>query len=235
VKVSEETHEIESEYIVAADGVNSKVRTALGIKPAQSFFTASERIKGIQANICEFWFGASHAHRSYSWVFPTSDGISIGTGSFEKGKVNDLLEVFRKRIGILPKGEKRFYRIPIWKGDLYNKDKVIFVGDAAGQVLPLTYEGIYYSMKAGEYASEAIIKGEKDLYKKLWKSRFQKRFQLMEKLGNYFLKDDDSTEKLVAIHRRPDIQEASLRLWISKDRSKEGLLYYIKLFRKFLH
>ena len=145
------------------------------------------------------------------------------------------MEMFRKRIGIIPKGEKKVYRIPIWKGDLYNKGKIIFVGDAAGQVLPLTYEGIYYAMKSGECAADAIMKGNEQLYRKNWESRFQKRFLLMEKLGNYFLKDDDSAEKLVAMHRRPDIREASLQLWISKNKGKEGLLYYMKLFRKFLH
>jgi hypothetical protein len=65
-------------------------------------------------------------------------------------------------------------------------------------------------------------------------ARFQKRFALMDKLRNYFLKNDASAEKLVALHRRPEIQELSMKLWLRKDTSREGLKSYIKLFRKFL-
>jgi hypothetical protein len=53
-------------------------------------------------------------------------------------------------------------------------------------------------------------------------------------LRNYFLKNDESAERLVALHRRPEIQEVSLRLWLRKDSKKESLTSYIKLFRKFL-
>jgi geranylgeranyl reductase len=227
--------EIVSEYIIAADGVNSKVRTALGIKPVPSFFTASAHIRGLNTDVCEFWFGSSHAPRSYSWVFPASEGISMGTGSFEQGTINTLFETFKERKGIVSENKKRIYRIPIWKGDLYNKDKVIFAGDSAGQVLPITYEGIYYAMKSGEFAAEAVREGKVNNYQKMWKARFQKRFILMDKLGNFFLKDDESAERLVALHRRPEIQEASLRLWLRKDCSRESLLSYIRLFGKFLH
>jgi geranylgeranyl reductase family protein len=226
--------EVSSEYIVASDGVNSKVRAALGIKASPSLFTVSQQIKDSKVDSCEFWFGSSHAPFSYSWVFPAGEGISAGTGCFVTGAVNALFEKFKTRRGIAGAGQQRIYRVPLWKGDLYNKNMVIFAGDSAGQVLPLTYEGIYYAMKAGELAAMAILEERVENYKKKWQARFQKRFSLMAKLGNYFLKDDASAEKLVALHRRPEIQEASLRLWLMKDSSRKGLARYIDLFGKFL-
>jgi hypothetical protein len=57
---------------------------------------------------------------------------------------------------------------------------------------------------------------------------------LMDVLRNYFLKNNESAERLVALHRRPEIQEVSLRLWLRKDSRKESLTGYIKLFRNFL-
>ena len=233
--IGEALCEIVSEYIIAADGVNSKVRKAIGLKPCQTIFAAYETIKEMQTETCEFWFGSSHAPYSYSWVFPAVEGISIGTGSFEPGIISTLLEKFKNRKGIVPEGKKRIYRIPVWTGDLYNKNKILFAGDAAGHVLPLTYEGIYYAMKAGEFAAKAILEEKVDNYKKIWKDRFQKRFTLMDKLRKYFLKDDASAEKLVALHRRHEVQQASLRLWLSKDSSKESLMSYIRLFGNFLH
>lgn len=234
VAAGEEQYELNAEYVIAADGVNSRVRTALGIKPSRSFFTASEKIRYVNTDICEFWFGSDHAPLSYSWVFPATEGVSIGTGTFQKGPITTLLQRFREKRGIHTAGTRKVYRIPAWSGDLYNRGNILFAGDAAGQVLPLTYEGIYYAMKSGEMAAKAIIEDDVSLYKKIWKARFQKRFLLMDRLRNFFLKDDASAERLVALHRRPEIREASLQLWIMKDSGPKGLFHYIKLFRKFL-
>jgi len=57
---------------------------------------------------------------------------------------------------------------------------------------------------------------------------------LMDILRNYFLKNNESAERLVDLHKRPEIQEVSLRPWLRKDSRKESLTSYIKLFRKFL-
>jgi geranylgeranyl diphosphate/geranylgeranyl-bacteriochlorophyllide a reductase len=225
-------YEITAEHIIATDGVNSRMRTALGIKPVRAFFTMSEKIQGMSSDCCEFWFGTSHAPLSYSWVFPWTQGISVGTGGYEQGRIRSLFERFKERKGIQMEGEKRVYRIPVWTGDLYNKSKILFAGDSAGQVLPLTYEGIYYAMKAGEFAARAVIENKVDNYKKMWRSRFQKRFMLMNALRDYFLKDDSSAERLVALHGRPEIREASLRLWLMKDGGKSNLMSYIRFLGK---
>jgi len=226
--------EIVAEYVIAADGVNSRVRACFGISPGETFITVSERIKGIETDICEFWFSSSHAPGFYSWVFPAKEGIMVGTGSEKAGNVLSLFERFKQRRGITEKGPRKIYKIPIWDGALYNKGRVIFVGDAAGQVMPLSCEGIYYGMKAGEFAARAVIEEKIAGYKKMWKAAFQKRFSLMKKLADYFLKNDRNAERLVALHRRPEVQEASMRLWLRKESGRESLQTYIKLFKKFL-
>ena len=226
--------EIVSEYIIAADGVNSRLRTLLGIKPCQAIFTVNERINDPLSEFCEFWFGSDHAPGFYSWVFPTDRGSSFGTGTIQQGSINTLLERFKKRRGIIGYGQKRVYRIPLWKGDLYNKGRVLFAGDSAGHVLPFTFEGIYYAMKAGKLAAQAIIEKNVKTYKQMWKSQFQKRFMLMDKLKNYFFKNDSAAEKMVALHSRQEVQDASIKLWLQKDSDYRSLKEYIKLFRKFL-
>ncbi|MDQ7786986.1 MAG: NAD(P)/FAD-dependent oxidoreductase [Thermodesulfovibrionales bacterium] len=227
--------EITAEYVIAADGVNSKVRKALGISPPASLFALSEYIRGVQNETCEFWFGSSHAPGSYSWVFPAHEGISLGTGHFSPGELQNLFEKFKIRKGIKAEGLRKIYRIPLWDGGLYQSGRVLFAGDSAGQVLPLTYEGIYYAMTSGALAAQAILLGEMNNYKKMWKYRFQKRFVLMEKLRSYFLKDDTTAERLVALHKRPEIQLASRSLWLMKDSHKKSFLSYSGLIRKFLH
>jgi geranylgeranyl reductase len=235
IKTNGNILKIETEYIIGADGVNSKVRRCLGIKPIGRLFTAYERVEGMNVDVCEFWFGSSHAPNFYSWVFPTDSGISIGTGTTEPKKVLEYLRFFKERRRVSIEGIRKIYTIPIWDGRLFYKEKVLFSGDSAGQVLPLTYEGIYYSMKSAELAAKAIISGKIENYKKMWKALFYKRFILMDKLRRYFLKNDQSAERLVSLHRNHDIQEASMRLWLDKDSSKESLLRYIKYFGRFLN
>lgn len=232
--VDGEKVEVQAETLIAADGVNSRVRASLGIKPSSSLVTLSEVAEGLDIDCCEFWFGASHAPQAYSWVFPAAGGVSIGSGSFSPEKIRDHFRSFKARRGITVSGKKKVYRIPVWKGDLYHLNRILFAGDAAGQVMPLSYEGIYYAMKAGELAARALLEKKVGHYKKMWKGQFQKRFLMMEKLEHFFLRSDAQVEKLVALHKRPEVQEASLRLWLRKDRSKQSLWHYARLFGKFL-
>lgn len=234
---------VSADYVIAADGVNSRVRAAMNIRPVASFITVSEKIKGTATDFCEFWFGSSHAPRLYSWVFPQKDGVSAGTGSIDGRGIKILWQRFVERRGLKTgmdySSEKsgtslRGYKIPLWQGDLYNKGRILFAGDAAGQVLPLTYEGIYYAMKSGELAATAIINGNPKTYKKLWEIKFQRRFSIMKRLWKYFLKNDRNAERFVQLHERPEIQEASMRLWLRKDLRKESIISYMSGFSKFL-
>jgi len=234
VLVGKDKAHIVSEYIIAADGVNSRVKSVLGIKPCRAVFTVSERINKSLTACCEFWFGSQHAPGFYSWVFPAACGSSCGTGTLERGNTNMLLERFKKRRNIIQEGQRQAYRIPLWTGDIYNMGRILFAGDSGGQVLPFTFEGIYYAMKAGELAAQAIIENKAEQYKRMWEDRFQKRFMMMDRLRNFFFKDDASAEKMVALHGRQDIQEASMRLWLQKNSNGLGLKEYIKIFGKFL-
>lgn len=226
-----------AEYIIAADGVNSKVRASEGIRPNPTVFTISERISDMLTEKCEFWFSSSHAPGFYSWMFPAPEGISIGTAAADGRTIGRLLEIFRERLGFNNAGlngsrQTRMYKIPIWKGDLYNKGKIIFVGDSAGQVMPLSCEGIYYAMKSGQCAAEALLQDNANLYKKIWESRFYKAFWLCSRLNEYFLKNDTHAEMLVSLHKNITIQEIAKTLWLSKNAEVNTIRGYIKLLGK---
>jgi len=230
---------IEADYVIAADGVNSRVRSALSMKPVPSLLSLVEKIPEGEVDCCEFWFGSSHAPRLYSWVFPQKEGISAGTGAIDPREITVRWRRFCERraahTGLsFPSGRNgalRGYKIPLWKGDLYGKGRILFAGDAAGQVLPLTYEGIYYAMKSGELAARAAVAGKPWLYKKSWERTFCKRFSLMKQLWEYFLKNDSRSERLVQLHKRADVQAASMRLWLMKDRERGSLISYRNIFR----
>ncbi len=229
-----------ADYLIAADGVNSTVRRALSIAPCESVYTLSCRTERISTQACEFWFRSDHAPGLYSWVFPKLKGVSIGTGSLTPKETRTFLKRFIDRrfnneLSLNEAHSLRGYRIPYWQGNLYVKGRVLFVGDAAGQVMPFTYEGIYYAMKSGEFAARAILEGKPGLYKKLWKRRFHSRFRFMKTIERFFLSDDRRMEQLFDIFRREEVQEASMKLWLVKDSNRGSLIRYINFFRKFLN
>lgn len=234
VSIDGKEEHIKTDYLIAADGVNSKVRLALGLKLPFSLYTISEKIRNMDTDSCEFWFGASHAQKSYSWVFPGAEGVSAGTGSPESYALKDLLKRFYERRKLGSGYATRMYRIPLWSGELYNKNNILFAGDAAGHVMPLIYEGMYYAMKAGEFAARAIIAGRPSDYKRLWRKRFYSRFLIMKKLCDYFLKDDSSAERLIKLYRGQEIQKVSMRLWLEKSSGKENLISFRNFFRRIL-
>lgn len=227
--------QVKADYVIAADGVNSRVRAALDIKSANTFLTLTEKIKDESADVCEFWFGESHAPRCYSWVFPQVEGVSAGTGAFGRHEIRDLWQKFVARRGLKTNGSARGYKIPLWRGDVYSVGRVLFAGDAAGQVMPLTFEGIYYSMKSAEMAAMAVAARRVGEYKKLWERAFGRRFSLMRRLWTYFLKGDNRVEKIFELHRRPEIRNASMGLWLRKDLRRGSFLSYIKIFGKFFN
>ncbi len=236
VNINGKEEQIRTDYLIAADGVNSRVRLALGLKLSSAVYTLTTKIKKDNADTCEFWFGESHARKSYSWIFPEAEGISAGTGSSDPRELKGMLKAFFGRRGLnADSTATRIYKVPLWSGELYNKDNILFIGDAAGQVMPLTYEGIYYAMKAGEFAAMAIIAGKPSDYKKLWRKRFNSRFMIMRKLCDYFLRDDNSAEKLVSLYRRQEIQAATMRLWLEKSSDERNLISFANFFRKVLN
>ncbi|MBF0516777.1 MAG: geranylgeranyl reductase family protein [Nitrospirae bacterium] len=214
---------ITARHVIAADGVNSTVVKRMFKKFPLRIYTAHEIHSGSNGNReddlnrCEFRFGCVTPPGFYSWIFPHRDGVSIGTGSEHTSEVEPYLDGLISAHGTKSKGQRRGYFIPVWDGSLYYKDGVYFVGDAAGMVLPFTYEGIYYAMRSAEFAVAAVLKHKPGLYKKHWQQTYKKRYIVMRALQRYFLRNDDRMEKLVSLYGHPQIREASMRLWTQDD------------------
>jgi geranylgeranyl reductase family protein len=212
---------IKSDYVIAADGINSRALASLGLRPPETFYTLTAKVEAASADSCEFWLGSSHAPGFYSWVFPRPEGMTVGTGGLEGSKVRGYLESFIRKRRVPPNGPVRGYRIPLWGQPLFSIGRILFAGDAAGQVMPMSFEGIYYADSPARY-------------EKLWRGKFFRKYFLMKKLWSYFFKDDPSMEELVSLCMRPVVQEAFIRLLLDKRIGKGGMLSFFNIFRRFL-
>lgn len=236
-KKTGEVLKIHSKYIIAADGVNSKVCSIKGISKPEYYWTVSLHVPENlidTKDTCEFWFGNHHASFFYSWVFPGVNYFSVGTGAEDAKKLKTLICNFvKKRFAgkiNVNSFKLRAYKIPKWRERSFFRENIIFCGDALGVVMPVSFEGIYYSMKSAQFATEAILHKDLNLYKKLWDENFLKQFSIMKKFQDYMFGNDDRIDNWLSIHRNPVIQELAMALWLKKEHGRKLIPLYLKAF-----
>ncbi|HEY9206595.1 MAG TPA: NAD(P)/FAD-dependent oxidoreductase [Candidatus Methanoperedens sp.] len=183
------TERISGKIIIAADGAFSNIsrkaglngydKNDVGVCAQYEMEMKEEDINALIGNKIELYFGDSIAPGGYGWIFPKKRGVTVGVGiplPDKKKKMSEYLETFVEKHPIASqklKNAKIIGRtggsVPIKgvRGNTYS-DNLLVVGDAAGQVSPLTAEGIYYSMISAKIAARTAMDAisENDFSKK---------------------------------------------------------------------
>jgi geranylgeranyl diphosphate/geranylgeranyl-bacteriochlorophyllide a reductase len=236
-KSDKEIITVHSDYLLAADGISYKTGECLNIRRHEHLYTISTNVPGFEGDACEFWFGEKNASTFYSWLFPSDGRASIGTGGCSPGELHTLFDNFiKRRFGAdsntpsfnVNNIHPKIFPVPSWRGKPYSVGNALFLGDAAGMVMPTTYEGIYYAMKSGQLASQAIIEGAVDKYQEIMEDKFRYRFLLMNRLRKFFFRNDQAIERWVEMHDNFEIRELAMSLWLRKQTDTNILLTYLK-------
>ena len=189
--------EIKCKIVVDARGVSALVnKDRDGILSSAQYEIYADWIKKGKV---EVYFDQKKYPGFFSWIIPSGEGTGK-VGVAGRGiNAADALEKFLSKKGKYSTIRKIF--APIWiKGPIekFVSDRLVIVGDAAGQSKPTTAGGIFSCGMAGIFAGQAITKflesGNKyDLeeYQKNWKQMFGKEFEkqlfarkLLERLDN---------------------------------------------------
>ncbi len=189
--------EIKCKIVVDARGVSALVnKDREGVLSSAQYEVYADWIKKGKV---EVYFDQEKYPGFFSWIIPSGEGTGK-VGAAGRGiNAAEALENFLSKKGKYSTIRKIF--APIWiKGPIENfvSNKVVIVGDAAGQSKPTTAGGIFSCGMAGIYAGQAIAKyldsgKESDLeeYPKNWKQKFGKEFEkqsfarkLLERLDN---------------------------------------------------
>lgn len=190
-----ESFEVEADVVIAADGVESTVARKSGlntVKSPEKFFSCAQyEMVGLDvpSNWLNFYFGEKLAPGGYAWIFPKDDKVAnVGLGvNGAKETAYTYLKRFASKFDATPV-ELNIGGIPV-SGPVEKTftNGLLVVGDAAGQVDPLTGGGIHLTVVcgkiAGEIAAEAVNTGntsEKFLkrYEDLWKEKLGKNFEM---------------------------------------------------------
>ena len=205
---------INAKYAIVADGVNSSARVQLLGEHPNRVLTYYANLKDTTSSSCQFWFGDDISPKHYAWIFPHYNGVNIGLVANNKHKMKEFYNNFFKKTqigGTIPK--PKGYFIPHWKRMTLYKDNVFYVGDSASLVLPFTYEGIYYALKSGKLAAQAIIKNNPSEYEKSWNSLYLKKFKFLRTLQTIFLQNNWWIDRMVRLYQHPKFQTAVIEYW----------------------
>ena len=195
------------DILIAADGVNSTVRKALDLPSVPKIITHYARTQEYKVNTCEFFFDKGLGGDYYAWAFPHENKTHIGSVGESFNALCKYLNV-----SVKPKG----YFIPTWQENIQmQKDNIYFVGDAAGHVMPLSFEGIYYAVKSAEILANSI-KNNLD-YTDEWNKRFLKEFKFMKRLEKA-MKNPLLRTIMIKAQNFSKIQSISVDMWLGKFR-----------------
>jgi geranylgeranyl reductase len=202
---------IKSIYLVAADGVKSTLRKEVLKNDTHSLLTNYSLIDNKNIDYCDFYFGNKFAPNEYAWVFPHGDKLSIGS-ILKNNNSKKIFEEFKNK-SYKDKKTKGYF-IPSWNNEkVFYKNRTFFVGDCTGQILPFTYEGIYFAMKSAHILADAIIQKDPYLYEKKWNEAYLKKFKFFKVLQKIFLYNDFSADFMLKLFKNKKIQEKSLAYW----------------------
>jgi geranylgeranyl reductase family protein len=132
----------------------------------------------------------------YIWVFPRCGHLSVGIcGKGEPAAaLRARLDRYMAEQGLSKQGATFYSHLlpcldtPAWKRNRVAGEGWMAVGDAAGLVDPITGEGIYYALRSGDLAAQAIVgEGAENAgaaYRKLLRRDFTGDLEFGSRLAN---------------------------------------------------
>jgi geranylgeranyl reductase family protein len=185
-----------SKFLIAADGALSVAAKKYFGEGKRKLIPALEYEVFVDSDVLlrfkkavRFDFGIVPG--GYGWVFPKKDHLSIGVLSMKlkNGNLNNFFSDYLKLLEIkhINKSERHGFVIPLNSRNIFAKDRIILIGDAAGFTDPITAEGISFAVLSGQLAAESLLIGNlsPELVCKEYNSRVSKKILPELKAGKF--------------------------------------------------
>jgi geranylgeranyl reductase family protein len=210
---------------IIANGFGSKLPQKLGLGQIKDFIIGAQaEVETNGVSEVEMHFSQKIARGFFAWLVPLSRQRARA-GLFSRESPGDCLKEFLAQLvaqGKISSAESRitYDGIPLRPLPRTYGERVLVVGDAAGQVKPTTGGGIYYGLLCADMAAEAMHEAfsandfsRKKLadYEKAWKGKLGRELQV-----GYFARrlynrlSDRRINKIFHIIRENNIHNALL-------------------------
>ena len=156
-----ERRTLRARALVLASGFGSELTGQLGLGRLGDFVTGFQaEVLATHIDQIQVYFGHDISPGFFAWLVPTSGSKAlVGLLARQHGQVhldNFMLKLREEgKITAVTKGPSR-WGIPLKSLRRTFGERVVVVGDAAGQVKPTTGGGIYYALLASEIAADTL-------------------------------------------------------------------------------
>ena len=212
--------------VVLANGFMPKLPRKLGLGKIKSFLVGAQaEVEAKNMYDPEVYFGQEIAPGAFAWLVPTSTNKAyVGLLATSQAKLylknflNNLFgqgRISSREVEIVQKA------IPLGTLDRSYGDRVLVIGDAAGQVKPTTGGGIYFGHLGAKIAAvvldealstDNLTAGQLSLYQKQWKAKMGKELSLGYRARQAYIKlSDRQIEGIFSVLDSSGIAEALLK------------------------
>ena len=217
---------LEARVVVIATGFGSRFAEGLGLGKVGDFVIGAQvEVEASELDEIEVYFGQKIAPGFFAWLVPTSNRKAL-VGLLARRKSGFYLK--RLLLNLLSQGrivsaevEPIYGSIPLKPLPKTYGERLVVVGDAAGQVKPTTGGGIYFGLLSAEIAVNTLHQGltndalsARDLadYERKWRRKLGRELEIdyyarkfYERLG------DQRIDTIFDIMKSHGIDEALLK------------------------
>ncbi len=231
---------MEADAIIGADGAHSQVGRSLGVPKRPQALAIQERIALPPEKMreweryAELYIGPEVSPDFYGWVFPKHDHVSVGVGacSVSGGEMRNLLTNLKTRLGPRLEGGRvlryEAHVLPMKRAPHLSYDRAALVGDAGGLVVGTSGEGIYWAMKSGTRAAEAMIACQtaptaanlRRAYDRRWMREYGSMYRFLDFLQGLCFTSDVRREMFTELCRDRDVQRLTFDSYMHKEMAR---------------
>lgn len=204
VRRADADEELLAQAVILAGGPRYRFQQQLRMgQPARYLQTVQAEVEQPQGGVPKIFLGSAIAPGSFAWWLPVEhDGgyrVKIGVSSTGRSGAPfaAFIDLLQRRRLLLTSDEiqPRRWMIPIAPIQHTFSDRVVAVGDAAGQTKPTTGGGLYYGLLCAAIAAEVLVEGFRrgDLssrflvhYEQRWRQILARELEAAQRFRRFF-------------------------------------------------